>query len=355
MTDTDSDTVRIGVIGAGGIFRRRHFPALTGFDDATVVAVANRSAESARAIADEFDIEADCGADPAAVIERDDVDAVMIGTYPHKHCPYGTAALEAGKHTFVQARMATSLREAKELHATAEETGLVTQICPSPFGMRGDAYVRRLIDDGHVGDVKFVRAHVTDWRDDEDPLGWRDRERYQGVNALAVGILAERLHRWVGRAETVSALTATAVEERPLSGDGDGDETETGRVDLPDVVAVNCRLRDGGVASYDFSERAAHSPANRVEIYGTEGTLRYDLDDDILYAGRTDEEELSERPIPDDEAVEWSVERDFVDACRAGSGSPRTTFREGVDYMTFSEAVMRSAETGSDVRLPLRT
>jgi len=196
------DTVNIGVIGAGGIFRNRHFPALSGMDDAEVVTIANRSVESAREIGEEFDLDAEPSDDPESVVEREDVDAVMIGTWPYKHHPYGMAALDAGKHTFVQARMATSLEEAKELYAKGEETGLVTQICPSPFAMKGDAYVQDLLEEGYVGDVNFVRAHVISGGsvDPETPLSWRDVERYQGVNALAVGILVERLHGWVGTA-----------------------------------------------------------------------------------------------------------------------------------------------------------
>jgi len=349
---SSTDTVRIGVIGAGGIFRSRHFPALSSFDDAEVVAVANRSEESAREIGEEFDLDADYGDDPWAVIARDDVDAVMVGTYPYKHHTYGMAALEAGKHTFVQARMATSLEEAKELYARGEETGLVTQVCPSPFAMKGDAYVQRLLDEGYVGDVNYVRAHVINGAsvDPDDPLSWRDQERFQGVNAHLVGILVERLHGWVGRAETVSALADTVVEERPLP-DGDG----TGRVTMPDVVAINCELENGATASYDFSGHAPHSPDNQVEIYGDEGTLIYELADDTVRGAKVEDDGLSELEIPDEEVVEWTTERDFVDACKAGEGSPKTTFREGIDYMEFSEAVMRSAESGSTVHLPLRT
>lgn len=347
-----TDTVRIGVIGAGGIFRQRHFPALSGFDDADVVAIANRSAESAREISDEFDLDADCGSDASAVIERDDVDAIMVGTYPHKHHPYGMAALDAGKHTFVQARMATSLDEAKELSARAQETGLVTQVCPSPFAMKGDAYVQELIEDGYVGEINYVRAHVINGGsvDPSEPLSWRDQERFQGVNALTVGILVERLHGWVGTATTVSAVTETVVEERPLP-----EAEDTGTVDMPDVVAINCELENGAIASYDFSGQAPHSPTNQVEIYGDEGTLIYELADDTIYGSTVEEDELSEIEIPASAAVEWTTERDFVDACKAGEGAPATTFEEGVDYMEFSEAVMRSAEMGSAINLPLRT
>jgi len=62
----------------------------------------------------------------------------------------------------------------------------------------------------------------------------------------------------------------------------------TGRVELPGVVAVSCRLRNDAVASYDFAERTAHAPGDRVESYGDEGTLRCDLDD-TLYAGTVED------------------------------------------------------------------
>jgi predicted dehydrogenase len=346
-----AETVTIGVIGAGGIFRDRHFPALSGMEDVEVVAVANRSTESAREVVDEFDLGADVGDDPGSVLRREDVDAVMVGTWPYKHHPFAVEALERGKHVFVQARMATSLAEAKEMYARAEETDLVTQICPSPMGMRGDSVVRDLLADGYLGEPYLVRGHnVGGGRiDPTDPIHWRDVERYQGVNALSVGILMERLHRWLGHANSVSARTATEIEQRP-SRDGDG----TVPVDLPDVVTVNCEFENGATGSLDFSNVAAHGPASRVELYGSEGTLVYNFDEDTLRGGAPDDDGLSEIPIPEEDAREWTVEADFVDAIRNG-GSPRTTFREGVKYMEFSEAVCRSAETGGRVDLPLRT
>jgi predicted dehydrogenase len=344
------ETVRIGIIGAGSIFESRHFPSLADIDGVEVVAIANRTTESARASSEQFDLGAETLDSPEAVISRADVDAIMIGTWPYKHHEYALAAMEAGKHVFVQARMARSLAEAKEMAARSEETDLVTQICPSPLGMRGDEQVQSLIDGGFLGDLRFVRANVTSGRraDPNDPIHWRDVERYQGLNALAVGILVERLHRWVGQARSVSARAATNIARRPSA---DGGETEP--VDLPDVVSVHCSLQDGAVGSFDFSTVTPHSPANLVELYGSDGTIRYDLDEDTLYTG-TRNGTFSKEEIPEEVAVEWTVEDDFVDAIRHG-GSPRTTFREGVQYMEFSEAVFRSVESGGRVRLPLRT
>ena len=345
------DPVRIGVIGAGDIFRHRHFPALVDMDDVSIVAIANRSVESAREIDAAFDLGAEIESDPDAVFNRPDIDAVMIGTWPYRHADYTLAALDRGKHVFVQARMATSLAEAKTMLHRAEETDLITQICPSPMGMHGDAVVRELIADGYLGDLRFVRGNrISGGRTDPTrPIHWRERERFQGINTLAVGIMIERLHRWVGHARRVSARTATWITDRPAR-DGEG----TVPVDLPDAVSIHCEFENGALGSFDFSHVGAHNPRNEVALFGSDGTLVYNFDDDRLMGATPEDDELTEIPISTAKAVEWSVEHDFIDAIKNG-GSPRTTFQEGVKYMEFSEAVCRATEHGGEVTLPLRT
>ncbi|MWG33834.1 Gfo/Idh/MocA family protein [Halomarina oriensis] len=355
-----SEHIRLGVIGAGGIFRRRHFPAFAGMDNVSVEIIANRSVESAHDIAQEFDFDATASDDPDAVVAHENVDAVMVGTWPYKHHEYALAALDAGKHVFVQARMARTYQEAKEMHDAARESDLVTQICPSPMAMEGDRTMRRLLEEGYVGDVHLIRGHVLSGNgiDPETPLHWRDVEHYQGVNALQVGILAERLHRWFGHADTVSARAETRIPERPLpDGEGGGTDdaggdTETASVERPDLVSIDCELDSGAFMTLDFCSVAEHSPANQVEVYGSEGTLVYEFADDTIRGAAVEDDELLEMPIPDEERVDWTVEQNFVDAIREG-GSPRTTFREGMKYMEFTEAVFRSVERGEAVTLPL--
>ena len=48
--------IRVGLIGAGGNVRNRHIPGFQKVDGVEIVAVANRSDEAGRAIADQFDI-----------------------------------------------------------------------------------------------------------------------------------------------------------------------------------------------------------------------------------------------------------------------------------------------------------
>jgi len=339
--------VRIGVIGAGGIFRSRHFPGLAKVDNAEVVAICNRSEASGRKIADEFGLKPDLMTDADALVARDDVDAVMIGTWPYKHCEYVLKALDAGKHAFVQARMAMNLREANLMYSKAKETGLVTQICPSPMGMKGDWFMRRLIREGYLGDIYnvYTRSFSGGNSDPNSPLHWRQVLRYSGLNALNMGILVEVVHRWFGHMQTISAQTETFIKQR-----ADGDEMAP--VERPDTVNIMGQMESGATAAFLFSAVARFGIDSQVEAYGSEGTLIYKLGSDTILGAKAGDKGLAEIPIPADEAREWTVEKDFVDAILGGEQGD-TSFYDGVKYMEFTEAVARSVERGAVVNLPI--
>src|SRR5688572_24993856 len=113
------ETLNIGIIGAGGIVRSRHLPGLARVPGARVAVVCNRSRESGEAIAREWDIP-EVLTDWRALVARDDLQAILIGTWPYTHAEMSIAALEAGKHVFCQARMARDAGEARRMLAAAE-------------------------------------------------------------------------------------------------------------------------------------------------------------------------------------------------------------------------------------------
>lgn len=342
-----ADKVRIGVIGAGGIFRSRHFPGLAKIDNAQVVAICNRSEESGRKIADEFGLKPDIMTDADALLARDDIDAVMIGTWPYKHCEFVLDVLEAGKHAFVQARMAMNLSEARLMYARSMETGLVTQICPSPMGMKGDWFMRRLIKEGYLGELYnvYTRSFSGGNCDPDSPLHWRQVALYSGLNALNMGILVEVVHRWFGHMQTISAQAETFVKER-------SDQGVASPVERPDTVSIMGKMQNGATAAFLFSAVARFGIDAQVEAYGSEGTLIYKLGSDTILGGKAGDAGLKEISIPDDEAREWTVEKDFVDAINGGSQGD-TSFYDGLKYMEFTDAVFRSVERGATVNLPI--
>jgi len=288
--------------------------------------------------------------DPHALIARDDIDAVMIGTWPYKHCEFVLESFDAGKHAFVQARMAMDLREGKKMYAAAMECGLAHQICQPPHALKGDRYVQRLIGEGYVGDIRniVVRSMTPSGIDPSTPLHWRQIGRYSGLNTMSVGMLVEFVHRWCGYTRAVTAQAETYVKERPI-------DDSMGPVDRPDIVNILAQMESGATAVYMFSGTAHNAPSERIEIYGTDGTLVYEtspvIDEQVLWGAQAGEE-LRELRIPESDMCAWTVEADFVEMIKTGKPA-ESTFYQGVKYMEFSEAVFRSVERGATVRLPI--
>lgn len=343
------DTINIGIIGAGGIVKSRHLPGLRSIENVRVLAVANRSRASGEAVSREWGIPRVCD-DWRDVVAMPDVQAVIIGTWPYMHAEMSVAALEAGKHVFCQARMARTAAEAREMLACARKhPGQVAMLCPPPMGMRGDRLVRRLIADGFLGSLREV--HATGFSaanlDPEAPLHWRQDFELQGYNTLTLGMWIEVIHRWVGPHRGLMAVVKTHTPRRRHAGTG-----EWVSVRIAESVAIAAELESGAVASYHFSGVAANAPHNRIELFGTAGTLIYDLETDEILGAAAHENGLGPLPIPEELAQEWAVEADFVRAIREGT-PVEPSFEDGLGYMEFTEAVYRSADERRWVSLPL--
>src|SRR5436305_789442 len=139
-----TQTVRIGLIGAGANTKSRHITGFLAIPDVKLTAVCNRRPESSAAVAQEFQIPRTFSKWEELVSDPD-IDAVAIGTWPYLHCPIVWAALDAGKHVITEARMAMNATEARSmLAALRRNPKLIGQIVPSPFGLRGDAYIKKL-------------------------------------------------------------------------------------------------------------------------------------------------------------------------------------------------------------------
>lgn len=345
------DPVRVGIIGAGGNTRSKHLPGLQAQEAVEVVSVCNRTVESGRKVAEAFGIPKVCET-WEEVIEDYTLDAVVIGTWPYRHCLLTCAALEMGKHVLCEARMAMNADEAHEmLEASLREPALVVQLVPSPMTLKYDRMIQDLLADGYLGEllVATIRETGTGFVDRESPLTWRQNVDYNGLNTLALGIWYEALMRWVGEAKTVTASTAVFTRQRL--------DPETGRmaaVGIPDHVDVLAELVCGAQAHLQFSAVTGLAKHNREAwLFGSDGTLHLDLNAGKLFGGRRGETALTEIPIPPDKEGRWRVEEEFINAIRGRETVSLTTFADGVKYMEFTEAVAVSAAKQQAISLPL--
>lgn len=343
------NSLRIGIIGAGGIFKTRHLPGLQALPGVQVAAVCNRSRESGEAVAREWGIP-EVLTEWRELIARDDLDAVFIGTWPYTHAEMSIAALEAGKHVFCQARMARDAAEARRMAAAAEaHPERVAMLCPPPAGMRGDRLIRKLLAEGHLGEPREVHATGLSAGniDPAAPLHWRQDFEIQGYNTLTLGMWVEVIHRWLGPHRAVSAMLKTHTPQR--------EDPATGNlvdVRIAESVAIAAELENGAIGTYSFSGVTRFAPHNTIHLYGSEGTLQYDLDTDEIRGARIGDSQTQVIPLPSDLVREWTVEADFVRAIREG-GPVEPSFHDGLLYMEFTEAVYRSQTEGCRISLPL--
>src|SRR6266550_3213601 len=282
--------LRVGIVGAGNIVRTRHLAALKKNPDVEIAAVSNSTYESSEKFCREYSLSALPIRDWAELVATPDIDIIWIGTTPYMHSAVTISALEAGKHVFCQARMSMDLAEADEMLAVSKRyPELVTMLCPPPFGLRGDLMVKKILAENYIGRPHHVRLQSFhgNFLDPEAPAHWRQKIEISGLNTLTLGIYVEGL--------------------------------------------------------LEFSGINALAQGDRLEIYGSAGTLMYDFTSEVLQAGRVGDRALHVVDIPSELEGEWRVEEDFLAAVKSkGRMRPHPNFEDGVHYMRVVQGVSDS-------------
>ncbi len=339
--------IRIGIIGAGGNTRAKHIPGLQKMEGVEIVRVCNRSLDSSRKVAKEFSIPETTG-NWREIAEADDLDAVVIGTWPSFHYPATIASLKSGKHVMCEARMAMSSDEAREmLDVSREHPELVAQVVPAPHTLHVDRTIQRMIAQGYIGTIRAVefREISSSFPDEKTPLHWRRDRRFSGNNIMSLGIWYETIMRWVGEASKVTAMGRTFIN--PLHDVTDGTLTA---VTIPDFIDVTAEMYCGAQLHMRIGTSVCSDEERTAIIYGSEGTLK--LSGNVLRGMQRGDDGLEEIPIPHDEAGGWRVEEEFVGAIRGEEELRLTTFETGLKYMELTDAVSISMAEGRAVSLP---
>lgn len=347
-----SEVIRIGVIGAGENTRKRHLPGFKSLENVEIRAVVNRTAKSTQQVASDFSIP-NTFETWQDLVASDEIDAVVIGTWPNLHCEITCAALQAGKHVLCEARMARDLAEARQmLEASKEQPELVAQIVPSPFGLECGPILKDLLKSYFLGDLREVivlGANDQFW-DYSKTLHPRQDIKQSGKNALTLGILHETLMRWAPSPVQVFAQSEIFEPTRPVPEANDFEQVE-----IPDSVQVLAELKGGVRCMYHLSGVALFGPGLAIHLYGSRGTIKVEFEDgkETVWHGRADDKEMSILELPEEEKGAWNVEADFIKSIRGNKKVDLTDFKTGVQYMEFVEAVALSAATNQAVTFPL--
>jgi predicted dehydrogenase len=335
MAQKNNGKLRIGIVGAGNIVRTRHLPALKKNPDAEIVAVSNSTYESSEQFCKEQCPSATPMANWADLLAVPDLDIIWIGTPPYMHSAVTVSALEAGKHVFCQARMSMDLAEAEEMLATTKRfPELVTMLCPPPYGMRADLFVKKMLAENAIGTPHAVRlqSFTGVYLNPEAPAHWRQKIEISGLNVLTLGIYVEVLQRWLGNIVGVFARGKILNAER-----------RGYQVIVPDMLNVLCVFENGAEGVLEFSGVHAGAANDRLRIFGDRGALLYDFTNERVRSVKYGCREMEDLDVPKELITEWRVEDDFISAVKSkGRVRPRPNFEDGVRYMRVVQAVADS-------------
>jgi predicted dehydrogenase len=282
------------------------------------------------------------------ILDDPRLEAVAIATPVSSHYKLAAAALEAGKHVFVEKPLAASSEQALDLIELATDRDLVlmpghTFLYSPPVNM-----IRQLIGSGEIGDIHFIstsRVNLGLHQSDVSVV-WD-----LGPHDFSI------LRHWLGeRPSRVSAVSRSCIVPQ-----------------TPDVAFINLEFPSGTLVHVELSWLAP-SKLRRTAIVGSRKMVVYDdtsaesvriFDSGVSLQNPETfgEFQLSYRTgdilSPRVEPTE-PLELQMADFCRAirNGGEPRSSARLGLDVVRTIEAVDRSLAQGgrpvepSDVLVP---
>jgi predicted dehydrogenase len=245
-----SGTLGWGILAPGGIARAFTRDLL--LHGHRVAAVGSRSADRARAFAEEFGIARAHGSYDELVADPT-VDVVYIATPHNLHAENAVAALESGKHVLVEKAFTLNAEEASRVALLGRTKGLVVMEAMWTRFLPHMEFVRSVVASGRLGEIRSLHADHTQ-RLSSDPAHRLNDPKLAGGALLDLGVYPVSF--------------AHDILGDPVEVMGFGTLRETG-VDAS--VATIMSHRNGAVST-TYSTMETRGP-NTATVLGTEGRI----------------------------------------------------------------------------------
>ena len=152
MTDRK---LRIGVIGIGWYAGGTLIPRLRETGRVEIVAIARRNPERLAVAQEQLNV-AEAYTDWQEMLDRCQLDAVVVGTPPNAHADPAVAALERGLHVYVEKPIALSHTDAQRMVDAAARADRILTVGYNARGMGSWRTIKRLLGQGAIGSLRQV-------------------------------------------------------------------------------------------------------------------------------------------------------------------------------------------------------
>jgi len=346
--------VNWGVIGCGGIARRRMIPALGECRKSRLVAVMDANREATDAVAAETGVKGYYT--DGEILSAPDVQAVYIATPVFLHRDQVLKAAAAGKHILLEKPLAISLEYAQDIMDACRKAGV---FLAEGYMMKFHALntkAKEMVEQGQIGKPVYARAQLTCWYPDM-PGAWRQDPKLGGGGALMdmATHCYDLLEYIVGsKIKEVFAFTST----------------QTFKYAVDDSSTTLLRFENGAQAAVEaFFNIPDAAGLGRLEVYGNKGSLLAEgtigqspngrmlacISDDALgYDAQQarDSLEVAAREVSYTPVNMYAAELDAMSASiEAGTPPAISTPEEGYHILQVAKAAYESSRTGQKVVL----
>jgi predicted dehydrogenase len=207
------------------------------------------------------------------LLAHPDIEIIINLTIPNAHGDIGLRALNAGKSVYNEKPLALDRDEAAAMLALARQKGLRVGGAPDTFLGGGLQTVRKLIDDGAIGEpiaaTAFMQCHGHEnWH--PDPAFYYQRG---GGPMFDMGpYYLTALVSLIGPVKRVSGSTRVTFAERTITSKPKYGEKI--RVNVPTHIAGTLDFANGAIGTIVTSFDVWRATPRPIEIHGTEGSLQ---------------------------------------------------------------------------------
>jgi predicted dehydrogenase len=361
--------VRIGIAGTSWWADAMYLPALVDHPSADLRAIVGGSRPAhTREFAATWGVPAAYDS-LEAMLDREELDALLVLTSNKAHRDAVMAALERGLHVLCEKPLAMSAREAREMTEAAERAGVTTMVPFTYRFMPTNRYVKELVDSGWLGRPHHLNMRYYTGYGRSGAYAWRFDvgESGSGVSGDLGAHWVYLARWWFGEIAAVTAVYSHLVPRAPRP---DGAPYEA----ADDAAIFTLEFANGATGSLHMTslafEPGPFGQRHEIDLHGSEGSLHV-LNDWIrtqtIVGSRPGEAETHEIPIPDRiwagarrEVVhdtyrdvfrrQEHMQRAFVSAIAEGRpASP--DFADGLAVQRVLEAADRSARQGRRVEI----
>jgi predicted dehydrogenase len=196
--EKSKNAVRWGILGAADIAVHKVIPAMAEAEMCSVDAIASRSKERARQTAERLGIPRSYGS-YQDLLDDSDIEAVYIPLPNHLHLEWTLAAAAAGKHVLCEKPLAMSSADAQTMIDACDAAGVKLM---EAFMYRLHpmwAEVRRLLEDGAIGEVVAIQSIFSYFND--DPADIRNIPEFGGGALYDIGCYPVNVARMLFNSE----------------------------------------------------------------------------------------------------------------------------------------------------------